>query len=116
MNKDDTASITSDIHLMDILSMKAISFYLPKNDMGRNDVEVIVEYFTEKNTGKLIFLSWANVGKSAVRGHIYSGLIDGITNTNDDAEKQIVQYIIRNEDFKARIRAYVKKAGEQKKT
>jgi len=90
---------------LDVSVIDYMEFSMPKSDIGRDDVELSIDYFGKDGDSSLIsFNTWARIGDGRIKGHIYTG---SVKKDSDDIKQAIINEMFYDPAFFGYVKDFV---------
>ena len=89
---------------IDIQRYAFFRFMLPREDIGRDDVEITVDYGVDGQT--VVANVWARIEKTTLKGFLYTEYVPRVDNGEDQC-RLIASAINRNPLFESNLQAFL---------
>ena len=97
------------LHEIDVQKIDYSRFLLPKCDIGRDDIEITVDYGKTPNDKDMIaFNVWSRIGNSTIKGFIYTAHI----RASEDEILSIIAKINNDPKFMDTVNEFIEHFSE----
>ena len=84
---------------IDVQTISCIRFLIPKQDIGRDDVEITIDYGVSLNDSKTLTCNiWARIGNASIKGFLTTLHVEKAKSSDDDVDN-IMGALNSSEEF-----------------